>query len=151
MTASSFLQTRRTWFRPWTAAPAICFGSTGASCRKSKAAITTTCSTGRAVRGTADGAVLYTDSTLALDADTGKIVWHHQFLPRDNWNLDHVFEQILVDINVGNRPRQALLAIGKPGIIWALDCAARSMSASLRKRPTSKIGSRESRRPRLPR
>jgi alcohol dehydrogenase (cytochrome c) len=32
-----------------------------------------------------------------------------------------VFEQILVDINVGNRPRQALLAIGKPGIIWALD------------------------------
>src|SRR5262249_6759177 len=73
------------------------------------------------VRGTADGAVLYTDSTLALDADTGKIVWHHQFLPRDNWNLDHVFEQILVDINVGGRPRQALLAIGKPGIIWALD------------------------------
>src|SRR5215472_3864012 len=73
------------------------------------------------VRGTADGAVLYTDSTLALDADTGKIVWHHQFLPRDNWNLDHVFEQILVDINVGDRPRQALLAIGKPGIIWALD------------------------------
>jgi len=73
------------------------------------------------VRGSGDGAVLYTDSTLALDADTGKIVWHHQFLPRDNWNLDHVFEQILVDINVGNRPRQALLAIGKPGIIWALD------------------------------
>jgi alcohol dehydrogenase (cytochrome c) len=44
------------------------------------------------VRGTGDGAVLYTDSTLALNADTGKIVWHHQFLPRDNWNLDHVFE-----------------------------------------------------------
>ena len=73
------------------------------------------------VRGTGDGAVLYTDSTLALDADTGKIVWYHQFLPRDNWNLDHVFEQILVDIDVDNRPRQALLAIGKPGIIWALD------------------------------
>jgi alcohol dehydrogenase (cytochrome c) len=73
------------------------------------------------VRGTGDGAVLYTDSTLALDVDTGKIVWYRQFLPRDNWNLDHVFEQILIDINVGNRPRQALLAIGKPGIIWALD------------------------------
>jgi alcohol dehydrogenase (cytochrome c) len=73
------------------------------------------------VRGTGDGAVLYTDSTLALDADTGTIVWYHQFLPRDNWNLDHVFEQVLVDIDVDNRPRQALLAIGKPGIIWALD------------------------------
>ena len=73
------------------------------------------------VRGTGDGAVLYTDSTLALDADTGKIVWYHQFLPRDNWNLDHVFEQVLADIEVDGRPRQVLLTIGKPGIIWALD------------------------------
>jgi alcohol dehydrogenase (cytochrome c) len=73
------------------------------------------------VRGTGDGAVLYTDSTLALDADTGKIVWHHQFLPRDNWNLDHVFEQVLANIEVDGRPRQVLLTIGKPGIIWALD------------------------------
>ena len=35
------------------------------------------------VRGTGDGAVLYTNSTLALAADTGKIVWYHQFLPRE--------------------------------------------------------------------
>jgi len=73
------------------------------------------------VRGTGDGAVLYTDATLAIDADTGKIVWYHQFLPRDNWNFDHAFEQMLVDIEVDNRPRQVLLAIGKPGIIWAVD------------------------------
>ena len=73
------------------------------------------------VRGTGDGAVLYTDSTLAIDADTGKIVWYHQFLPRDNWNFDHAFEQMLVDIEVDNRPRQVLLAIGKPGIIWVID------------------------------
>jgi alcohol dehydrogenase (cytochrome c) len=72
-------------------------------------------------RGTGDGALLYTDSTLALDVDTGKIVWYRQFLPRDNWNLDHVFEQVLVDINVGNQMRKALVTIGKPGIIWALD------------------------------
>jgi alcohol dehydrogenase (cytochrome c) len=73
------------------------------------------------VRGTGDGADLYTDSTLALDANTGKIVWYHQYLPRDNWNLDHVFEQVLADIEVDKHPRQALLTIGKPGIIWALD------------------------------
>ena len=73
------------------------------------------------VRGTGDGAVLYTNSTLALDPDNGKIVWYHQLLPRDNWNLDHVFEQVLADIEVDGRPRQTLLTIGKPGIIWALD------------------------------
>lgn len=72
-------------------------------------------------RGTGDGALLFTESTLALDVDTGKIVWYRQFLPGDNWNLDYTFEQVLVDIDVHNRPRQALLAIGKPGILWALD------------------------------
>jgi len=72
-------------------------------------------------RGTGDGALLYTDSTLALDVDTGRIVWYRQFLPRDNWNLDHVFEQVLVDINVRNQMRKALVTIGKPGIIWVLD------------------------------
>jgi alcohol dehydrogenase (cytochrome c) len=40
---------------------------------------------------------------------------------RDNWNLDHVFEQVLADIEVDGHPRQVLLTIGKPGIIWALD------------------------------
>jgi len=73
------------------------------------------------VRATGDGAVLYTDSTLALNADTGKIVWFHQYLPRDQWNLDHTFEQVLADIEVGGQPRQALLTLGKPGILWALD------------------------------
>jgi glucose dehydrogenase len=58
---------------------------------------------------------------LALDPDTDKIVWYHQFLPRDNWNFDNVFEQVLADIEVDGRPQQALLTIGKPGIIWALD------------------------------
>ena len=73
------------------------------------------------MRGTGDGAVLYTDSTLALNADTGKIVWFHQYLPRDQWNFDHTFEQVLADIDVDGHPRQALLTLGKPGILWALD------------------------------
>jgi alcohol dehydrogenase (cytochrome c) len=32
-----------------------------------------------------------------------------------------VFEQVLADIEVDGHPRQVLLTIGKPGIIWALD------------------------------
>ncbi|MBX5471414.1 MAG: PQQ-binding-like beta-propeller repeat protein [Acetobacteraceae bacterium] len=72
-------------------------------------------------RGTGNGAVLYTESTLAMDADTGQIKWYHQFLPDDNWNLDHTFEQVLADVSIEGRAREALLAIGKPGILWALD------------------------------
>jgi alcohol dehydrogenase (cytochrome c) len=72
-------------------------------------------------RGTDDGAVLYTDSTLALNADTGKIVWFYQYLPGDQWNFDHVFEQVLADVDVDGRAQQALLTLGKPGILWAID------------------------------
>ena len=39
---------------------------------------------------------LYHNSTLALDLNTGRIVWHYQHL-NDHWDLDHPFERILVD------------------------------------------------------
>jgi glucose dehydrogenase len=73
------------------------------------------------VRGTGTGAALYTNSTLALDPDTGNIAWYFQHHPRDNWNLDHAFERVLVDAKIGDQTRQILLTVGKPGIIWALD------------------------------
>ena len=42
---------------------------------------------------------LYHNSTLALDADTGKIKWYYQHLV-DHWDLDHPFERLLVDTAV---------------------------------------------------
>ena len=50
----------------------------------------------RVSRGT-DGDALYTSSTLALDPDTGRIVWYHQFIPGETMDMDESFEQILVD------------------------------------------------------
>jgi alcohol dehydrogenase (cytochrome c) len=70
----------------------------------------------RAVRDT-EGDALYTNSTLALDPDTGKINWYYQFLPGETHDMDEVFESILV-----NRPgRQSLFKMGKLGILWELD------------------------------
>jgi PQQ-dependent dehydrogenase (methanol/ethanol family) len=68
------------------------------------------------VRGTGDGAVLYTDSTLALDADTGKIVWYHQFL-RAIIGISIMFSSRCSPIS------RSTVIRGKcsPGIIWALD------------------------------
>lgn len=89
------------------------------------------------VRGTPGGNVLYSNSTLALDAEDGSIVWFYQHLPRDNWDLDHVFERYLIDtpvipdrgsvnwINSGGiskEPRSIVTGIpGKTGIIYTLD------------------------------
>ena len=74
------------------------------------------------IRGSGDGAVLYTDSTLALDADTGRRKWHYQHLPRDNWDMDSPFERVLIDEKIGGKPRHLLVTVaGKNGIAFALD------------------------------
>ena len=70
----------------------------------------------RAVRGT-DGDALYTNSTLALDPDTGKMKWFYQHLPGESHDMDEVFENVLVDLN----GRKSLFKMGKLGILWQLD------------------------------
>src|SRR5215471_1588810 len=60
---------------------------------------------------------LYTSSTLALNPDNGKLVWHFQHAPGESLDLDEVFERVLVDID----ERKLLFTIGKPGILWKLD------------------------------
>ncbi len=52
------------------------------------------------LRGTKGGDVLYTNSTLAINAETGKVVWHYQHLPRDDWDLDSPFERVLVESEI---------------------------------------------------
>jgi PQQ-dependent dehydrogenase (methanol/ethanol family) len=79
---------------------------------------------------------LYHNSTLALDPQTGKIVWYYQHLV-DHWDFDHPFERILVDtavtpdkgsvawINPKVKPGEVHKVItgipGKTGIVYTLD------------------------------
>jgi alcohol dehydrogenase (cytochrome c) len=70
----------------------------------------------RAARGT-DGDALYSNTVLALDPDTGTIVWHNQLLPGETHDMDEVFENILVDVS----GRKSLFKMGKLGILWQLD------------------------------
>ena len=79
---------------------------------------------------------LYHNSTLALDGDTGAIVWHYQHM-NDHWDLDHPFERLLVDTAVrpdpsavswinprlhpGERRRVVTGIPGKTGIVYTLD------------------------------
>ena len=53
--------------------------------------------------GRNDYEYLYHNSTLALDAITGEIVWYYQHLV-DHWDLDHPFERLLVDTVVAPDP-----------------------------------------------
>jgi alcohol dehydrogenase (cytochrome c) len=69
-----------------------------------------------AQRGTT-AAALYTNSTLALDADTGQIRWYYQHIPGETHDLDEVFESVLVD----DGDRHSLFKMGKIGVLWELD------------------------------
>jgi alcohol dehydrogenase (cytochrome c) len=70
----------------------------------------------RAVRGTS-GDALYTNSTLALNPDTGEMVWYYQHLPGETHDMDEVFETVLVNVD----GRQSLFKMGKLAILWQLD------------------------------
>ena len=69
-----------------------------------------------AARGT-DGDVLYTNSTLALDLDTGEMKWYFQHIPGDTLDMDEVFERILVDYD----GRRSVFTMGKMAVLWELE------------------------------
>jgi alcohol dehydrogenase (cytochrome c) len=60
---------------------------------------------------------LYSNSTLALDADSGELVWYYQHVPGEVFDLDEVFERMLVDID----GEKVVFSIGKHGILWKLN------------------------------
>jgi alcohol dehydrogenase (cytochrome c) len=71
----------------------------------------------RASRGSGNGATLYANSTLALNADSGKLAWYYDHAPGETLDLDEVFERVLVD----DQGQNYLFSAGKTGILWKLD------------------------------
>ena len=71
----------------------------------------------RVSRGSGNGATLYANSTLALNADTGKLAWYYDHAPGETLDLDEVFERVLVD----DQGQNYVFSAGKTGILWKLD------------------------------
>jgi outer membrane protein assembly factor BamB len=81
---------------------------------------------------------LYSNSTLALDIDTGKLLWYYQHLPGDDWDSDHIHERTLIHTRVSPDPRfikwinpaipmheerDIVVEVAEAGDIFALDRA----------------------------
>src|SRR5207302_6245082 len=79
---------------------------------------------------------LYSNSTLALDVATGKLVWYYQELPGDDWDADHNQERILTTTRVNpdprhvkwigsaiprNEEREVIVTVGEGGGMFVLD------------------------------
>ena len=71
----------------------------------------------RVTRGSPTGDNLYTNSTLALDPQTGELLWYHQYAPAETFDLDEAFEHVLIEANGQER----YYKIGKPGFLFAMD------------------------------
>ena len=75
----------------------------------------------RNLRSPAGGDNLYLASLVALDADTGKYIWHYQETPGDNWDYTSTQPMILADIQIDGKPRKVILHAPKNGFFFVID------------------------------
>ncbi|HKV04251.1 MAG TPA: acido-empty-quinoprotein group A [Candidatus Acidoferrales bacterium] len=70
---------------------------------------------------TRTGADLYTCTIVALNPDTGKLVWYFQSSPHDTHDWDMVMTPVLFDGSFNGKPRKMLAQAGKNGLFFVLD------------------------------
>jgi len=64
---------------------------------------------------------LFTASTIALDADTGKITWYFQETPNEHWDFDTPSPKMLYDVNVNGETRKVVANFSRNGYYYTLD------------------------------
>jgi quinohemoprotein ethanol dehydrogenase len=73
------------------------------------------------LRSPGGGDNLFLCSVVALDADTGKYVWHYQTTPGDAWDYNSAMDMELADLTIEGRLRKVLLHAPKNGFFYVLD------------------------------
>ncbi|HZJ33879.1 MAG TPA: PQQ-dependent dehydrogenase, methanol/ethanol family [Vicinamibacterales bacterium] len=79
---------------------------------------------------------LYTDSVIALDPDTGKLKWHYQYTPHDEFDYDATQIPVLADIQFNGQPRKVLMQANRNGVFYVLD---RTNGQFLKAAPFTKV------------
>ena len=64
---------------------------------------------------------LYANSVLALDASTGKRIWHFQTVHHDIWDRDLPTAPVLVNITKDGKNIEAVVSVSKSGFIFLID------------------------------
>lgn len=90
----------------------------------------------RVIRSPGGGDNLFLSSIVALDADTGRVNWHYQTTPGDNWDYTAVQDIALADMEVDGVARKVLLQAPKNGFFYVLD---RSDGELLRAHPYATV------------
>ena len=67
------------------------------------------------------GANLFADSLLALDARTGKRLWHYQMVHHDIWDYDNATAPKLLRVRHEGKTVDAVAQVSKQGFVWVFD------------------------------
>ncbi len=66
---------------------------------------------------------LFTNATIALNPESGELIWYYQHLANDQWDLDWAFERQILNLPVHGEIRKVVLTVGKMAIVEAVDAA----------------------------
>lgn len=72
-------------------------------------------------RSPGGGDNLYLTSVVALDADTGKYVWHYQQNPREAWDYKSTANMVSTELDIEGRTRKVLMQLPTNGFYYVLD------------------------------
>jgi quinohemoprotein ethanol dehydrogenase len=72
-------------------------------------------------RSPAGGDNLFIASILAINPDTGRLVWHYQEVPGEQWDYDVVQPLVLTDLKIGGSVRKVMMQASKDGFFYTLD------------------------------
>ena len=64
---------------------------------------------------------LYTNSAVAIDIETGKLIWHFQYTPNDSWDYDEVGIHMLHNVVIDGENRKVVTHFGRNGFLYTLD------------------------------
>lgn len=71
--------------------------------------------------GDREGDNLFSTSVVAVDANTGKYLWHFQLVHHDIWDADISSAPVLFDVRQNGQTIPAVGAIGKTGLLYVLN------------------------------
>ncbi len=71
--------------------------------------------------GDRQGSNLYGTTLVALDANTGKLIWYFQTVHHDNWDYDNTAAPMLVDVKHFGRTIPAVVQLTKQGLMFILN------------------------------
>jgi quinohemoprotein ethanol dehydrogenase len=73
------------------------------------------------IRSPQGGDNLFLSSVVALDADTGRYVWHYQTTPGDSWDYNSATDMTLAELTIDGQPRKVILHAPKNGFFYVID------------------------------